>query len=125
MSHADAEAGFTLLEMLVALAIFSLAAFALLRLQGATASNVAIIHDQAIAQMVARNIAVEALSDPLPPTMGTTSGQSANAGGDWFWTRTVEPSPEPRIQAIRIEVRSAFGRERAELLVFRRAEQPQ
>nr|MDQ4088649.1 prepilin-type N-terminal cleavage/methylation domain-containing protein [Pseudomonadota bacterium] len=33
------EAGFTLIEMLVALAIFSLAALALLRLGGATAAN--------------------------------------------------------------------------------------
>jgi general secretion pathway protein I len=33
------ENGFTLIEMLVALAIFSLAALALLRLGGATATN--------------------------------------------------------------------------------------
>ena len=47
------ERGFTLIEMLVALAIFSLAALALLRLGGATATNSARLNDQAIAMIVA------------------------------------------------------------------------
>ena len=58
------ESGFTLIEMLVALAIFSLAALALLRLQGATVTTTGQLQDQALAQIVARNIAVEALTDP-------------------------------------------------------------
>ena len=56
--------GFTLIEMLVALAIFSLAALALLRLGGATATNSARLESQALAETVARNIAVETLTDP-------------------------------------------------------------
>ena len=55
------EMGFTLIEMLVALAIFSLAALALLRLGGATAANSARLNDQALAQIVAKNLAVETL----------------------------------------------------------------
>ena len=47
------ERGFTLIEMLVALAIFSLAALALLRLSGATAANSARLQEQGIAQLVA------------------------------------------------------------------------
>jgi len=46
------ERGFTLIEMLVALAIFSLAALALLRLGGATATNSAGLSDQAIARFL-------------------------------------------------------------------------
>ena len=60
LSRRSAEQGFTLVEMLVALAIFSLAALALLRLGGATAANSARLGEQALAQMVARNLAVEA-----------------------------------------------------------------
>ena len=45
------SSGFTLIEMLVALAIFSLAALALLRLGGATAANSARLQDQAMAQI--------------------------------------------------------------------------
>ena len=119
-SHA--EAGFTLIEMLVALAIFSLAALALLRLGGATATNSARLHDQAIAQIVARNLAAETLTDPEPPPFGTLAGEAVNAGRHWVWTRTTARSPEARIQQIEIMVDSVDGGPgRASLTVFRRA----
>jgi general secretion pathway protein I len=115
------EAGFTLIEMLVALAIFSLAALALLRLGGATATNSASLSDQAIAQIVARNLAVETLSDPQPPVFGTSQGDAANGGRRWRWTRTVSHSPEARIQQIEILVQpEAGGPGRASLTIFRR-----
>ena len=116
------EAGFTLIEMLVALAIFSLAALALLRLGGATATNSARLQEQAIAQVVARNLAVEVLSDPEPPPFGTLAGETVNAGRQWVWTRTTGRSPEARIQQIEIRVASAAGGPgRATLIVFRRS----
>jgi general secretion pathway protein I len=119
----SAEHGFTLIEMLVALAIFSLAALALLRLEGATVSNTARLQEQAIAQIVARNIAVETLSDPAPPAFGRQSGSLVNAGRTWAWTRNTDRSPEPRIQMITIAVRSQSGPEAAALTIFRRAAQ--
>jgi general secretion pathway protein I len=115
------ESGFTLIEMLVALAVFSLAALALLRLEGATVASTARLQDQAMAQIVARNLAVEALTDPVAPTLGSSSGREVNGSRGWTWTRTVARSPEPRIQQIRIEVQSQLGPERARLTVFRRA----
>ena len=116
------ERGFTLIEMLVALAIFSLAALALLRLGGATAANSARLQDQAIAQLVARNVAVETLTDPEPPPFGLLSGEAVNAGRRWMWTRTTARSPEARIQQIEIQVSGAVGGPgRAHLIIFRRA----
>lgn len=116
------ERGFTLIEMLVALAIFSLAALALLRLGGATATNSARLQDRAAAQIVARNLAVEVLSDPGPPAFGTTTGEAVNAGRRWVWTRAVGRSPEPRLQQIEIAVVDpAGGPGRASLIVFRRS----
>ena len=107
--------------MLVALAIFSLAALALLRLGGATATNSASLADQAIAQTVARNLAVETLTDPQPPAFGASQGDAVNAGRRWRWTRTVSRSPEARIQQIEILVQpEAGGPGRASLTIFRR-----
>ena len=117
----SAEDGFTLIEMLVALAIFSLAALALLRLEGATVANTARLQDQAMAQIVARNLAVEVMTDPVAPAFGRESGEAVNGGRSWSWTRVVDRSPEPRIQQIEIEVRSRMGPEAARLTVFRRA----
>ena len=120
-ANSESEAGFTLIEMLVALAIFSLAALALLRLGGATAANSARLHDQALAQMVARNLAVETLSDPAPPAFGVAEGEAVNGGRRWRWTRSTMRSPEARIQQIAIEVApEAGGPGRARLIVFRR-----
>jgi general secretion pathway protein I len=121
LSARDSEKGFTLIEMLVALAIFSLAALALLRLGGATATNSASLTDQALAQTVARNLAVETLTDPQPPAFGTTRGDAANGGRRWRWTRSVNRSPEARIQQIEIAVQpEAGGPGRASLTIFRR-----
>ena len=114
--------GFTLIEMLVALAIFSLAALALLRLEGATVSTAARLQDQALAQIVARNLAVEALTDPVAPPLGESSGSVENGGRRWAWTRVTALSPEPRIQQIEIRVRSERGPEAAALTIFRRAD---
>ncbi len=124
MSSADAgEQGFTLIEMLVALAIFSLAALALLRLEGATVSGTALLREQALAQIVARNLAVETITDPVAPPLGTETGRVANAGRSWAWTRLTAPSPEPRIQMVTIRVQGQLGPEAATLTIFRRAEQ--
>ena len=109
--------------MLVALAIFSLAALALLRLETATVATTARLQDQALAQIVARNIAVEAMTDPQPPAFGTVQGEAINAGRRWSWTRITGRSPEPRIQQILIRVASDRGPEAATLTIFRRAPQ--
>ena len=115
------EHGFTLIEMLVALAVFSLAALALLRLGGATATTSAALSDQALAQLVARNLAVETLTDPQPAAFGTSQGDVVNGGRRWRWTRTVARSPEARIQQIEITVQpEAGGPGRAALTIFRR-----
>jgi general secretion pathway protein I len=120
-ARSDKEAGFTLIEMLVALAIFSLAALAVLRLEGATVSTTAMLQDQAMAQIVARNVAVEAMTDPAPPPFGELRGSTVNGGRSWSWIRRTARSPEPRIQQIEVAVISDRGTRSATLTFFRRA----
>lgn len=88
MSRADR--GFTLIELVVALAVFSLAALALVRLNGATLRSSASLGERQIARIVASNLAVETLTDPGPPALGRSSGTQTNAGRTWRWSRNAE-----------------------------------
>ncbi len=83
--------GFTLIELLVALAVFSLGALALVRLDSATARTTAAIEARELARIELANIAAELMTDPRAPAIGTASGESANAGRRWRWTRRTEP----------------------------------
>ena len=117
------ESGFTLLEMLVALSVFSIAALALLNLETVTVTNTNRIADRTVGQIVARNVAVEVLTDPAPPSIGTETGAEANGGRNWQWTRVTGPSPESRILQIDILVVDESGERAADLTVFRFAAQ--
>jgi general secretion pathway protein I len=94
--------GFTLLEIMVALAIFSLAALAMVRLQGYSVRSTANLGDSGMAWQVARNVAVEILSNPTPPTLGETDGEEVNGGQEWRWTATTEKTDDARL--IRIDI---------------------
>ncbi|KAB7649125.1 type II secretion system protein GspI [Polymorphobacter fuscus] len=115
------EGGFTLIEVLVALAIFSLAALALLRLQGAALSTTARLDERALAGVVAQNRAIEAMIAPQPPGFGATAGEEANGGRVWRWAQTVARSPDVRLQQIEIKVMTPDGSVAATRTVVRRA----
>jgi general secretion pathway protein I len=104
---------------MVALAVFSLAALALLRLEGATLTSTARLQDRLIGQVVARNVAVEALTDPEPPAMGLSTGQEVNAGRTWQWRRRTSAAPGVKLQRIDVAVADAQGVSAGAMTVFR------
>lgn len=118
----SAEHGFTLLEMLVALAIFSLAALALLRLEGATVAQTAMLDDRLMGQIVARNLAVETLTDPVAPPLGVSSGEVTNGGRQWRWTRRSARLENERIVRVDIAVTSSLGETVGALTIVRGVE---
>jgi general secretion pathway protein I len=116
------ERGFTLIEMMVALAVFSLAALALLRLQGATVTSTAVIETRALGQIVANNLAVEALTDAVPPPLGKSEGVVENGGRKWRWNRVTKRTADVRIVRIDIGVVDEFGRPGGALSLARTAQ---
>ena len=121
-SRSSAEAGFTLLEMLVALAIFSLAGLALVRLQAVSVRTAADLDTRVVAAMVARNIAFERMTDPTPPARGDSEGDVVNAGRSFHWKQTVEPAaPDGRLIAVTVKVTSGPGQSPAVLTIARSA----
>jgi general secretion pathway protein I len=82
-----AEQGFTLLEMLVAMAVLSLGALALLNLAGENTRTAGVIEERFFAGVVAENRAIEALTSSVPPTLGEEAGADPAGGRTWPWTR--------------------------------------
>lgn len=105
----ERESGFTLIEILVALAVFSLAALALIRLESASVRGVTVLDRTLVANMVARNVALDAVTDARAPTTGPSGGTEANGGQVWRWTRTVTPTGDPRIVRIDVAVAAPSG----------------
>jgi general secretion pathway protein I len=113
------EAGFTLLEMLVAMAVLSIAALALVRLDAYAVRAAGDIGATGMAQIVASNEAIAALTDPTPPTIGAARQNVANAGNQWQVERRVQALPGGT--AMRIDITASGNGGRATVTVVRGA----
>ncbi len=118
------DRGFTLIEVMVALAVFSLAAMALIRLEGATIRSTGVLDATLVAQIVARNVAIEAVTEAQPPTLGTAKGTERNGGRAWNWTRLVRPTGDPRILRIEVAVTDERGAVLGRLTMVRPPQPP-
>jgi general secretion pathway protein I len=115
------ERGFTLIEMLVALSVFSLAALSLIRLQAFTTHNAAELEMRVVAQSVVRNRAVEILTDPRPPSLGNSSGEEENGGLDWTWTQSAQLTEGGQFVQVDITAREKRSGAPATLTILRPA----
>ncbi len=103
MRRAD---GFSLLETLVALAIFSLAVVALLNLAGENTRTAQVLEQRTLAGIVADNQAVAVLTAAAPPPVGDTQGEENQGGRGWRWTQHVLRTQDPAILRIDLTVRA-------------------
>ena len=104
---------------MVALAVFGLAALALLRLEGTVIRGAGAIDASVAAGIVARNVAVEAMTDARAPTLGLTRGAEDNAGKHWAWAREVTATGDPRVLRIAVSVADDSGRTVRQLTTVR------
>ena len=118
-SSAAGRAGFTLIEMLVALAVFALAAMALLNLSGEATRSAVRLEARTRGGVVAENVAAEAMLASSLPT-GETSGQVELAGRVWRWRRVVTGTEVPGLGRIDVRVFTDEGQV-ADRVLFRAA----
>lgn len=104
------DRGFTLLEMLVALAVLSIAALALVRLDAFTVRSTARLSEGALARVVANNRAVDLLTDPAPPAIGQSRERVGNGGVAWTVITRTAATADPSLLRIDILVTGADGR---------------
>ncbi|SKB30084.1 type II secretion system minor pseudopilin GspI [Sphingopyxis flava] len=115
------EGGFTLLEMLVALSIISIAALTLVRLDAYAVRTAGDLDESTMAGIVAHNRAVELWTDPAPPTIGASTSRVANAGREWRVDQRVAKTADDSLLRIDLTVRPHRGRGRAVLTIIRSA----
>jgi general secretion pathway protein I len=98
------SAGFTLLEVLIALAIVALSAGALLGSVTSSASNVIYLKDKTLSEWVSLNRLTEIRMATDMPAAGRRKGNAVMGGMRWEWEEEVTPLP---VQGMfRVEVRS-------------------
>ncbi|MGL6044659.1 MAG: type II secretion system minor pseudopilin GspI [Sandaracinobacteroides sp.] len=102
------EAGFTLIEMLVAMVLLSLVGLTLARFQSFQMRGAAGLAVSAGARLEADNRAVDVMVAPAAPA-ATESGTSENAGRTWHWTVTPGPPPDPALMPDLVRVEIAVG----------------
>jgi len=102
-----ARGGFTLIEVLVALAIVAIGMAAVMGALSSSANTLSYLRDKTLAQWVALNqIANLRLSGQQPPT-GNTDGDSDFAGRSWHWRQQVVATEVPGVERIDVSVRPA------------------
>ncbi|MGY0504005.1 type II secretion system minor pseudopilin GspI [Luteimonas sp. e5] len=84
------QGGFSLLELLVALAVFALAVLALLNLGSQGIRAAALAEQRLLADIVAENRAVEAAWLPLAQLQASDAGVEHQDGREWRWRRQLQ-----------------------------------
>jgi general secretion pathway protein I len=108
-----ATAGFTLIEVLVALAVAAIGLAAVLSIVTNTANAAAGVRERTFAAWIASNrIAETRLSDAFP-SVDRTSGDVEFAGTRWVWEQTVTQTDVPGMRRLDVRVRLADGPEDA------------
>jgi type II secretion system protein I len=99
--------GFTLVEVLVALAIVAIGMAALLTALGSSADSAAYQRDKTLAEWVALNRIEEVRLAQQKPQKGKSDGDAEMAGQKWKWAQEVLETEVKGILRIDVSVRPA------------------
>ena len=99
------EKGFTLIEVMLAMAVFSIAGIAILGTADTNARNLGYLESKILANWVASNQLVEITLDDTWPPKNNKKGKVELAGLEWFWLQKVIKTTDKDMRAIVLEVR--------------------
>lgn len=98
------QRGFTLLEILVAMAVLAIALAAVVGSASSHVNNLNKLYERTLAEWVAMNqVTAWQLRSEWPPA-GTREGDIAMAKRDWHWRITVSNTDDASIRRLDVEV---------------------
>ena len=106
---ASLRGGFTLIEVLVALAIVSIALLAALRAAGQGTTNVEALRARLLAGWVAENVLAEQRARGEWPSTGLQRGTQRQGGIEFAWREEIIATPNARFRRVDIRVFAAPG----------------
>lgn len=112
------DAGFTLVEVVVALAIVAIGMLAVFKTIGDTASNVAYLRDRTFAEWIADNRITEMRLAGEMPSVDETDGDVEFAGRKWLWTAKVSQTQVEGLRRIDVAVRREADSEESSLVTL-------
>lgn len=98
------DQGFTLIEVLVAVAVLALALGVFVSGGSRYADHARYLQDKSLALWVARNRLVEYRIAEHWPDTGTGEGRADMGGREWLWRGEIEASPDPAVRRVEIRV---------------------
>jgi general secretion pathway protein I len=104
MSNAE-ERGFTLIEVVVALAIVAVGMLAVFKTIGDTVYNVDELRDRSFAEWIADNRITEMRVSGEMPSVEETAGELDFAGRHWHWVSKVSQTQVKGLRRIDVSVR--------------------
>lgn len=120
MAKRSSQSGFTLVEVLVALIVFSAAAISLLAISRSSATSVKTLEDRYIARTIADSKMAETFTDVGQLQLGDQTGEIIQMDREFTWLLSIVESGRPGLDLIRVQVsRKSDGLLLAETVVVR------
>ena len=99
------ERGFTLLETMVALFVFSIAATGLLTLNTQSIRLGSQLETRTLARTVAENVAVDTVTGHVDLARPVETGEQVQRRRTYEWQKTIEAAPRSGLYTVQIQVR--------------------
>lgn len=98
------QTGFTLIEILVALAVLAISMAAIIQASSQYVSNQVYLQKRTEAHWVARNLLVGFRMSKEWPSISTKTGVEEWGGQEWSWQLKVSQTPDQDLRRLDIEV---------------------
>ena len=115
------DAGFSLIEMLVALSILAIAGMALMTATQQSTRGSQIIASRTVLALAGENVLNSALIEQAGYRPSADQGRYEMAGQAFDWRLSVLPTPDAGLLRVQLDISEADGGRSHQIVTFRRA----